>query len=112
MTCAVFWSHNTTGIRLTIQGPTVSYSVARVVDSISSTLGNGRLTPVGESGSGESVTAWTLMGLMHKPGAVNAEWPEILRHDMLTLSTRSWRALRGNDITMMLQDPRCALDPV
>ncbi|HHO9064543.1 TPA: ABC transporter ATP-binding protein, partial [Klebsiella pneumoniae] len=71
-----------------------------------------RLALVGESGSGKSMTARALMGLVRKPGVVSAERLEVLGRDVLTLSARGWRALRGNDIAMVLQDPRYALNPV
>jgi peptide/nickel transport system ATP-binding protein len=83
-----------------------------VVDNVSFTLGNERLALVGESGSGKSMTARALMGLVRKPGVVSAERLEVLGRDVLTLSARGWRALRGNDIAMVLQDPRYALNPV
>lgn len=51
-------------------------------------------------------------GLVRKPGVVSAERLEVLGRDVLTLSARGWRALRGNDIAMVLQDPRYALNPV
>ncbi len=101
-----------TDIRLTVQGLAVDYPTARVVDNVSFTLGNERLALVGESGSGKSMTARALMGLVRKPGVVSAERLEVLGRDVLTLSARSWRALRGNDIAMVLQDPRYALNPV
>ena len=101
-----------TDIRLTVQGLAVDYPTARVVDNVSFTLGNERLALVGESGSGKSMTARALMGLVRKPGVVSAERLEVLGRDVLTLSARGWRALRGNDIAMVLQDPRYALNPV
>lgn len=101
-----------TDIRLTVQGLVVDYPTARVVDNVSFTLGNERLALVGESGSGKSMTARALMGLVRKPGVVSAERLEVLGRDVLTLSARGWRALRGNDIAMVLQDPRYALNPV
>ena len=90
-----------TDIRLTVQGLAVDYPTARVVDNVSFTLGNERLALVGESGSGKSMTARALMGLVRKPGVVSAERLEVLGRDVLTLSARGWRALRGNDIAMM-----------
>lgn len=101
-----------TDIRLTVQGLAVDYPTARVVDNVSLTLGNERLALVGESGSGKSMTARALMGLVRKPGIVSAERLEVLGRDVLTLSAHGWRELRGNDIAMVLQDPRYALNPV
>ncbi len=82
------------------------------MDNVSFTLGNERLALVGESGSGKSMTARALMGPVRKPGVVSAERLEVLGRDVLTLSARGWRAVRGNDIAMVLQDPRYALNPV
>ncbi|HBR0173998.1 ATP-binding cassette domain-containing protein [Klebsiella pneumoniae] len=108
-----------TDIRLTVQGLAVDYPTARVVDNVSFTLSNERLALVGESGSGKSMTARALMGLVRKPGVVSAERLEVLGRDVLTLSARGWRALRGNDIAMVLlnnpkvliaDEPTSALD--
>jgi len=67
---------------------------------------------VGESGSGKSMTARALMGLVRTPGRVSAQQLTVLGHDLTTLSPRGWRQLRGNEIAMVLQDPRYALNPV
>ena len=101
-----------TDTRLTVQGLSIDYPSARVVNNLSFTLGNERLALVGESGSGKSMTARALMGLVRRPGVVSAETLNVLGHDLLTLNARRWRALRGNDIAMVLQDPRYALNPV
>ena len=98
--------------RLIVQGLTIDYPTARVVDHLSFTLGNERLALVGESGSGKSMTARALMGLVRRPGVVSAEALNVLGRDALTLRDRGWRGLRGNDIAMVLQDPRYALNPV
>jgi peptide/nickel transport system ATP-binding protein len=108
----MFWSRNMTDTRLTVQGLSIDYPSARVVNNLSFTLGNERLALVGESGSGKSMTARALMGLVRRPGVVSAETLNVLGHDLLTLNARRWRALRGNDIAMVLQDPRYALNPV
>jgi len=99
-----------TDTRLTVQGLSIDYPSARVVNNVSFTLGNERLALVGESGSGKSMTARALMGLVRRPGVVSAETLNVLGHDLLTLNDRRWRALRGNDIAMVLQDPRYALE--
>ncbi len=69
------------------------------------------LAIVGESGSGKSVTTKTLMGL----NAQNAEIPEgellYKGKDLLKLSEVEWQKLRGNEISMIFQDPMTSLDP-
>jgi peptide/nickel transport system ATP-binding protein len=111
MACAMFWSRNMTEHRSPSRAE-YRLPTARVVDNLSFTLGNERLALVGESGSGKSMTARALMGLVRKPGMVSAERLNVLGNDLLTLNARRWRALRGNDIAMVLQDPRYALNPV
>lgn len=101
-----------TDIRLNVQGLSIDYPGARVVNDLSFTLGNERLALVGESGSGKSMTARALMGLVRRPGVVSAGALNVLGRDALTLNNRGWRALRGNDMAMVLQDPRYALNPV
>lgn len=98
--------------RIEVRGLNIDYPGARVVDNLSFTLGNERLALVGESGSGKSMTARALMGLVRKPGKVNAIQLNVLDNDLLTLRNRDWQSLRGNEIAMVLQDPRYALNPV
>ncbi|HDG1687794.1 TPA: ABC transporter ATP-binding protein [Kluyvera cryocrescens] len=98
--------------RLSVQGLNIDYPASRVVNNMSFTLGNERLALVGESGSGKSMTARALMGLVRRPGIVTADQLNVLGRDVLTLNARGWRALRGSDIAMVLQDPRYALNPV
>lgn len=101
-----------TDSRLDIKNLCVDYPGSRVVNNVSFTLGNERLALVGESGSGKSMTARALMGLIRKPGRVTADTLNILGRNALTLNARGWQQLRGNDIAMVLQDPRYALNPV
>lgn len=67
---------------------------------------------VGESGSGKSVTAMSIMRLL--PGATAEISGEILFQgsDVLKLSERSMRRLRGKDLAVVFQDPATALNPV
>lgn len=98
--------------RLSVEGLNIDYPGARVVNQMRFTLGNERLALVGVSGSGKSMTARALMGLVRKPGIVSAKRLNVLGRDVLSLNAKGWRALRGNDIAMVLQDPRYALNPV
>jgi len=98
--------------RVEVSGLNIDYPAARVVNNLSFTLGNERLALVGESGSGKSMTARALMGLVRKPGKVSAGQLNVLGNDLLTIKNRGWQQLRGNDIAMVLQDPRYALNPV
>ncbi len=101
-----------TDIRLTVQGLAVDYPTARVVDNVSFTLGNERLALVGESGSGKSMTARALMGTGAQARGGERRTAGGAGARCADLSARGWRELRGNDIAMVLQDPRYALNPV
>lgn len=71
------------------------------------------LTILGESGSGKSVTAQTIMGILDMPpGRIRSG--EILFNgvDLLTMPARQRRKLQGNDIAMVFQDALTALNPV
>ncbi len=87
--------------------------VVQAVDGISYTVERGQaLGIVGESGSGKSVSSLTVMGLTRF--ASNARISgEVLfdGKDLLTASDDEMRALRGNDIAMIFQDPLSSLHP-
>ncbi|KGA60582.1 ABC transporter family protein [Proteus vulgaris] len=90
----------------------IDYPTARVVNHVSFTLGQERLALVGESGSGKSMTARALMGLVRQPGKVSAEKLNLQGNNLLNFSSRQWNNIRGNTLSMVLQDPRYALNPV
>ena len=67
---------------------------------------------VGESGSGKSVTMYSVMGLLAEPGHVAGGSMEFEGKDLVHLSERDYRALRGNDMAMIFQEPMTSLNPV
>jgi peptide/nickel transport system ATP-binding protein len=87
--------------------------VVRAVDGVSFTLEQGRtLGIVGESGSGKSVTCLTLLGLNDRRSTVVEGQALFKGRDLLTLPPRALRAIRGNEIAMIFQDPMTCLNPV
>ena len=66
---------------------------------------------VGESGSGKSMTALSAMGLLPRHGKVLRGRIEFAGRDLTSLEPRRWRELRGEDMSMIFQDPMSALNP-
>lgn len=89
-----------------------------IVDSLSFSIQKGQcLGIVGESGSGKSLTALSLLGLVPKPGKVTKgaiffNSPTKGRVSLHNLPPKVWRGLRGNEISMIFQEPMSALNPV
>jgi oligopeptide/dipeptide ABC transporter ATP-binding protein len=68
---------------------------------------------VGESGCGKSVTALSILRLVSfPPGRVEAGTIELEGRDLLRLSEREMRAVRGNQVSMIFQEPMTSLNPV
>ncbi|MBT1158984.1 ABC transporter ATP-binding protein [Aminobacter anthyllidis] len=86
--------------------------VVEAVRGVSFALGQERLGIVGESGSGKSQTGRAIMGLTPLQAEIKARRLEFNGIDLLKASAAERRALRGNRIAMILQDPKYSLDPV
>ena len=88
--------------------------LARSVDGVSLDVYPGEtLGVVGESGCGKSVTALSVLRLIRPPGRIEAGSQVLFDgRDLLTLPERELRAIRGNRIAMIFQEPMTALNPV
>lgn len=96
---------------LRVQFPTRT-GVVDAVRGVSFTLGRERLGIVGESGSGKSQTGRAIMGLTPGHAKITAETLNFDGMDLLDISAKERRNLRGNRIAMILQDPKYSLNPV
>ena len=67
---------------------------------------------VGESGSGKSVTAYSLMGLTAYPGRLIGGTLEFNGHEIEKMSEKEMRKIRGNEVSIIFQDPMTSLNPV
>ncbi len=85
----------------------------QAVDGVSFDLAPGEvLAIVGESGSGKSVTAQTILGLTRSPNAVIEGSVRLREAELLDAGETELRAVRGNRIGMVFQDPMTSLNPV
>ena len=67
---------------------------------------------VGESGSGKSVTAYSLMGLTAYPGKLIGGTLEFNGHKINEMTEKEMRKIRGNEVSIIFQDPMTSLNPV
>jgi peptide/nickel transport system ATP-binding protein len=87
--------------------------IVRAVDGVSFWVGRGETVAiVGESGSGKSVTANSILRLIPQPPGRIAGRVRFEGEDLLTLSERAMRTIRGNRISMVFQEPMTSLNPV
>ncbi len=112
-----------TSARLTVRNLSTSFptedGLVRSVADVSFSIAPGKTTAlVGESGSGKSVTSLTLMRLLAKTAnaQVSGQTAFVTREgatvDLLTLPEHQMRALRGNQLSMIFQEPMTSLNPV
>src|SRR5687768_14979945 len=97
---------------LDVQDLEVRIGGANAVDGISFTLAAGeRVGLIGESGSGKTLTALALMGLL--PDAVSAHGRVLYEgRDLLSMRERDLCELRGDRVAMVFQEPMTALNPL
>jgi peptide/nickel transport system ATP-binding protein len=87
--------------------------VNRAVDGVSFHVAEGEtLAIVGESGCGKSVTAMSILRLIPQPPGKIAGAIRLEGRDLLALDDRAMRDIRGNDISMIFQEPMTSLNPV
>jgi oligopeptide/dipeptide ABC transporter ATP-binding protein len=87
--------------------------VVKAVVDASVDVKRGTITALtGESGSGKSTLAYSVLNLVPHPGKVTSG--RILFHgrDLMTLTDDEWRRVRGNQISMIFQDPSTGLNPI
>ncbi|MDF2682626.1 MAG: peptide transporter ATP-binding protein, partial [Brevibacillus sp.] len=88
--------------------------IVKAVDGVDLTIYEGETVGiVGESGCGKSVTSLSVMGLLPKPMAYIEQGSILFSgRDITQLSERQMRKLRGNEISMIFQEPMTSLNPV
>ncbi len=103
---------------LSVEDLSVEFGDSRVIENLSLAVKPGRtLAIVGESGSGKSVTSMSIMRLADMMGASYASGrirftSKDRDEDLLALSQKQMRRIRGKDIAMIFQEPMTSLNPV
>jgi peptide/nickel transport system ATP-binding protein len=103
----------TTSTLLRVDGLTVAYGDQTVVRDVSFELARGQsLALIGESGSGKTTIARTVLRLLPPQARVRAGQIQFNRQDVLELGERQFRPLRGRELGFVPQDPSNALNAV
>ena len=88
---------------------------ARVVEAVRGvniSMGREKVGIVGESGSGKTVTGRSVLRLIRPPGEITAKRIEFNGEDLMAASEARMRSIRGDKISMVMQDPKFSLNPV
>lgn len=87
--------------------------VSKAVDDVSFSIKKGKVACiVGESGCGKSVTSLSIMRLISNPGKIVGGEINYNGKNILNMSSKEIQNLRGNEITMIFQEPMISLNPV
>lgn len=87
--------------------------VVKAVDGNSFVLREGEtLGIVGESGCGKSITAMSILNLIEKPGRIVTGSIKFNGEELVGISDKKMRTYRGNEISMIFQEPMTSLNPV
>ncbi|MFB9470200.1 ABC transporter ATP-binding protein [Nonomuraea salmonea] len=97
---------------LSVEGLTVSAGDVELVRDVSFGIAPGeRVGLIGESGSGKSLTALSLMGLLPE-GVTAAGTARLGEHDLVGVPESRLKRLRGRELSMVFQEPMTALNPL
>lgn len=113
----MIFSNSANNILLNIENLKVSFFTpvgeVKAINGISIQMREGdALGIVGESGSGKSVTAYSIMGLIPFPGRIVDGIIDFNGHRINDMTEAQLRAMRGNEVSIIFQDPMTSLNPV
>lgn len=91
----------------------VSFGPTKILRGVSFDLEAGKtLGIVGESGCGKSMTGFAVMGMLQSPGRISAGSIKLDGRELVGLSEKEMRDVRGDQIALVMQDPFTSLNPM
>lgn len=98
------------GLRVHIDTPA---GIAHALNGVDLEVGKHEIVGlIGETGAGKSLTAWSVLGLLGKAASVVDGTAEFDGADLIQMTERRRRRIRGRDLAVIVQNPRGALDPL
>ena len=89
------------------------HKVVKAVEGVNFSLRKGKvLGIIGESGSGKSVTARSILRIVESPGYIAGGEIRFKGQDILKLPEKEMKSIRGNEISMIFQEPMTSLNPI
>jgi peptide/nickel transport system ATP-binding protein len=99
-------------VSLVIKNLTLSMGCLTLLDDICLTIGNEKVALIGESGSGKSMLAKTILGVQPKAAKLSCRALLYNNKSLLNLTENEWQQIRGKEIAMIMQDPKASLNPL
>lgn len=97
---------------ISIQNLSLNISNVQILKEVSLEIGQEKFGLIGESGSGKSMLAKTLLGVLPLGANVQADILNWKGKDLTTINEKMWREIRGSEIAMILQDAKTSLNPL
>lgn len=97
---------------LKISNLSVEFPDKKVLENVNVSVNEGEIVGiVGESGSGKTMTALSVMGLLAEDAKITQGSIELNGRDLLTLNEKQLTQVRGNEVSMIFQEPMTSLNP-
>jgi len=97
---------------ISIKNLSISANKFPIIKDLSLELGQEKFGLIGESGSGKSMLAKALLGIVPSTISVEAKQLQWGDHDLRSISIKEWQHIRGKEIALILQEAKASLNPL